>query len=123
MTEMYDRIKAEVRRAKDAETLKTAENYRQRWTADEDEIVLAREEDDMSLAVTLGRTFSSVIQRRSVLHKMLASGLSLPEIHVVEAQRLEAHNRKVYADNMAQLQDACPECFCTPHASWCSRVA
>ena len=120
MTKMFEDAK-KARRKKDEETLKTADHYRQRWTADEDEIVLARESNDLALAVQLGRTFSSVVQRRSALRRMMAGGLSLQEIHDVEEQLREAHNRVVYMRNM-DIQTTCPECFCSPHASWCSYV-
>lgn len=48
-----------------------SENYMQRWSDEEDKIVLDRKMSDSEIAKTLGRSLKSIHQRRSVLKKML----------------------------------------------------
>lgn len=115
------------------QTLKTADNHNQYWTAQEDEIVLTRDTttlpyglhgknmDDVELAVALGRTQLAVYQRRMVLNKLLEQGLTLDEIHDVERFKRTRSNEGRYGLAVANLRKNCDECFCTPHIPGCSK--
>lgn len=131
MTDIYTQTKDEARRRKDEETRKTADNYRQLWSAEDDEIVLSHgvtwettgyeELDDMRIAYLLGRTFSSVVQRRSVLRRLLSQGLTLEEIHLAERQEREHRNRALVWQAKVELQ-VCRSCFCFPHTADCEEA-
>lgn len=113
------------------ETRKTADNHRQLWTAQDDQIVLDHgvtwdqssfeHMDDMHLAVFLGRTVVAVSQRRIVLNKLLEQGMTLEEIHEVERHRRAVKNNRTYTITHNLLQAMCPECFCYPHIPGCSQ--
>ena len=118
------------------ETLKTADNHRQLWTADEDKHVLNRTKpmsfdilgwkdvfaNDEELAVYLGRTITAVSQRRVVLNRLMESGMTLEEIHEAERWRRAERNNIRYDTITRLLAAQCPECFCSPHAPNCSRA-
>lgn len=122
----------EVRRAKIDETLKTADQHRQPWDATDDDIVLKGGltlddnrfigMDDMQIATLIGRTFVAVSQRRVVLNKLLNSGLTLEEIHEVERFNRVQRNAARASAQIDSLKRVCPECFCAPHASYCSKA-
>lgn len=111
------------------ETLKTADNHRQLWTADEDEAVLTRNTEkfslaghnmnDEELAVYLGRTITAVSQRRVVLNRLMESGMTLEEIHEAERWRRAERNNIRYGTITRLLAANCPMCFCNPHAPNC----
>ena len=118
------------------ETLKTADNHRQPWTADEDKHVLNRTKpmsfdilgrkdvpvNDEELAVYLGRTITAVSQRRVVLNRLMESGMTLEEIHEVERWRRAERDNIHYGAITRLLAAQCPECYCSPHAPNCSRA-
>lgn len=123
------------RRGKDERTLKTADQYRQLWSAGDDMIVLQRGVEnypvgvveatwvamsDEEIATFIGRTFSSVVQRRSVLRKLMANGLTLTEIHDQERYMRKRDATRIYRNTMHELKATCPECFCNPHIQGCS---
>ena len=119
------------------ETLKTADNHRQLWEANEDKHVLNRtklmsfdifgEKDvfatDEEIAVFLGRTITAVSQRRVVLNRLMESGMTLKEIHEAERWRRAERNNIRYGTITRLLAAQCPECFCSPHAPGCSHAA
>jgi len=112
-------------------TLKTADNHRQYWTADEDQAVIdrylfgytprTRQATDEELAVALGRTQLAVMQRRVVLNKLLET-MTLEEIHDVERFKRTRSNEGRYGLAVANLQKLCAECYCAPHAVYCSKA-
>jgi|SRR6478736_5045600 len=112
------------------QTLKTADNHRQYWSAQEDECVLTRDtygstivqpKDDVELAVLLGRTQLAVYQRRMVLNKLMSEGMTLEEIHDVERFKRTRSNEGRYGLAVANLRRTCEECFCDPHIPGCSK--
>lgn len=128
--------KHHAREEKDERTRLTAENNGQLWDTTDDQIVLDRgmpvpgpeasfvmqSMDDEEIAVLIGRTFSAVRQRRSVLYKLMQQGLTLEEIHVAEKQVREQRNRSLYRKAEKDISSlfVCHECFCIPHAPGCS---
>ncbi|QCG78313.1 hypothetical protein SEA_ALOEVERA_28 [Microbacterium phage AloeVera] len=120
--------KHDSRRRKIDETLKTADNHRQLYTSSHDEMIInrklsnGREVDDMELATLLGRTVVAISQRRVVLKRLMAGGMTLLEIHETERWRRAEQNNIQYSIVTSLLRAQCSECYCSPHAPGCSKA-
>ncbi|QNN98075.1 hypothetical protein SEA_FEDE_27 [Microbacterium phage Fede] len=124
---------ADSRKQKIEQTLKTADNHRQLWSAQEDEAVLTRNTEaftlvghnmnDEELAIALGRTIVAVSQRRVVLKKLMSHGMTLEEIHEAERWQRAERNSIQYKTTTRLLAAQCPDCFCSPHSPNCPQEA
>lgn len=104
------------------QTRACADNYRQLWSATDDALVLAQLSTDEELAYELGRTYSSIQQRRVLLKAALRTGLSLEELHAADRAQRNRIATETLRSIKIHLVLQCPECYCTPHQPFCSEA-
>ena len=112
--EAFDDYRAEYLRSRQDETLRTAEQRYQRWSAEEDYVLLSVEATIHEHALMLRRTFHSVAKRRT----WLLDKLSRNE----EITYGESHSSGL--GGASQQQSAAASCNCatldSDHEEWCA---